>query len=115
MLDALRSEKLELRSTEVGGRWKDSLARSLSSVPGAGEVRGSGLMLGIAVGRGTTALALQRALLEAGYLVTIGGSMSEVLVVTPALTIAENLLEGFASTLCSLLEAPRTLGGGAPS
>jgi 4-aminobutyrate aminotransferase/(S)-3-amino-2-methylpropionate transaminase len=107
MLDALRSEKLDVRSLEVGGRWKDSLARSLSAVPGAGEVRGSGLMLGVSLGRGATALALQRALLEAGYLVTTGGSMSEVLVLTPALTIAESLLEGFTATLRSLLEGPR--------
>jgi 4-aminobutyrate aminotransferase/(S)-3-amino-2-methylpropionate transaminase len=106
-LDALRSEKLDARSQEVGGRWKESLARSLSAVPGAVEVRGSGLMLGIAVTRGTTALALQRALLEAGYLVTIGGQASDVLVMTPALTTAEPLLEGFTAALRSLLEAPR--------
>jgi hypothetical protein len=65
-------------------------------------------MLGIAVGRAATALALQRALLEAGYLVTIGGSMNEVLIVTPALTIAESLLEGFTSTLRGLLEGTRS-------
>jgi 4-aminobutyrate aminotransferase/(S)-3-amino-2-methylpropionate transaminase len=107
MLDALRSEKLDVRSLEVGARWKDSLARSLSEVP-AVEVRGSGLMLGIAVGRGATALALQRSLLEAGYLVTIGGSASEVLVLTPALTIAESLLDGFTTTVRGLLESPRS-------
>jgi 4-aminobutyrate aminotransferase / (S)-3-amino-2-methylpropionate transaminase / 5-aminovalerate transaminase len=108
MLDALRSENLEVRVREVGERWKQSLASSLAEVPGAGEVRGSGLMLGIAVGSGATALALQRALLEAGYVVTIGGLASEVLIVTPALTIAESLLEGFTSTLRGLLEGPRS-------
>jgi 4-aminobutyrate aminotransferase/(S)-3-amino-2-methylpropionate transaminase len=107
MLDVLRSDKLDARSRDVGTRWKDSLARSLSAVPGAGEVRGSGLMVGVSLGRGATALALQRALLEAGYLVTIGGSTSEVLVLTPALTIADSLLEGFTATLLSLLEGPR--------
>ena len=76
----------------------------LESVPGAGPVRGAGMMIGISLGAGATALAVQRSLLEAGYIVTLGGLNGEVLVLTPALTIAERLLEGFAAALRGLLE-----------
>jgi 4-aminobutyrate aminotransferase/(S)-3-amino-2-methylpropionate transaminase len=110
-LDTLRSENLESRSAAMGARWKESLASSLAQVPGAGEVRGSGLMLGIDVARGSTALALQRSLLEAGYVVTVGGKEGEVLIATPPLTIAESLLDGLTTTLRGLLESPRSAGG----
>jgi 4-aminobutyrate aminotransferase/(S)-3-amino-2-methylpropionate transaminase len=103
-LDALRAGKLDERAREVGGRAMVALERSLESVPGVGEIRGAGLMIGIALGSGTTALALQRSLLEAGYIVTLGGASGDVLILTPALTIAENLLEGFTTTLRGLLE-----------
>ena len=61
-------------------------------------------MIGVLLGSGRTALAVQRSLLEAGYLVTLGGMSSEVLVLTPALTISEDLLDGFVVTLRGLLE-----------
>jgi 4-aminobutyrate aminotransferase/(S)-3-amino-2-methylpropionate transaminase len=107
-LEALCSGKLDERARDVGERTRLALARSLESVPGVGEVRGAGLMIGVALGNEGTALAIQRALLEAGYIVTLGGPRGEVLVVTPPLTIAESLLEGFTATLRGLLE-------GAPS
>jgi 4-aminobutyrate aminotransferase-like enzyme len=104
-LEALRAEKLDERARDVGDRSRRALAVALASVPGAGEVRGSGLMIGIVLGNEATALAVQRALLASGYIVTLGGLASEVLVLTPPLTIAEPLLEGFTSTLLGLLEA----------
>jgi 4-aminobutyrate aminotransferase/(S)-3-amino-2-methylpropionate transaminase len=104
-LDVLRADKLDDRAREIGDRMRRALAASLSSVPGAGDVRGAGLMIGIALGNEATALAVQRALLAAGYIVTLGGLSSEVLVLTPPLTIAEPLLDGFTTTLLGLLEA----------
>jgi 4-aminobutyrate aminotransferase-like enzyme len=103
-LDVLRAERLDDRARQVGDRARGALAVSLASVPGAGEVRGAGLMIGIALGNEATALAVQRALLAAGYIVTLGGLSSEVLVLTPPLTIAEPLLEGFTTTLLGLLD-----------
>jgi 4-aminobutyrate aminotransferase-like enzyme len=103
-LDVLRADKLDERARDVGARAKRALARALESVPGVGDVRGTGLMLGVALGTEATALAIQRSLLEAGYIVTLGGLKSEVLVLTPPLTIAESLLEGFTATLRGLLE-----------
>jgi 4-aminobutyrate aminotransferase-like enzyme len=64
-------------------------------------------MMGISLGSEATALAIQRALLEAGYIVTLGGRAGEALVLTPPLTIAEALLEGFTTTLRGLLEGKR--------
>jgi 4-aminobutyrate aminotransferase-like enzyme len=63
-------------------------------------------MIGVALGNEATALAVQRSLLEAGYIVTLGGIAGDVLVVTPPLTITENLLERFTTTLRGLLEGP---------
>jgi 4-aminobutyrate aminotransferase/(S)-3-amino-2-methylpropionate transaminase len=103
-LDALRVEKLDERARAVGERTKRALASALESVPGVGEVRGAGLMIGVALGTESTALAIQRSLLEAGYIVTLGGSRGEVLILTPPLTIAEGLLEGFTATFRGLLE-----------
>jgi 4-aminobutyrate aminotransferase/(S)-3-amino-2-methylpropionate transaminase len=103
-LDALRAGQLDVRAEQVGERLKLSLSAALGSVPGVGEIRGAGLMIGIALGSGATALAIQRSLLEAGYIVTLGGLASEVLVLTPALTVAEGLFDGFVSTLRGLLE-----------
>jgi len=103
-LDALRAGKLDERARSVGERTKRALANALESVPGVGEVRGAGLMIGVALGTESTALAIQRSLLEAGYIVTLGGSRGEVLILTPPLTIAESLLEGFTATFRGLLE-----------
>lgn len=111
-LDAIRAQKLEARAAEVGARFAESLAGTLAGVPGLGEVRGRGLMVGVPLGSGRTALTVQRELLEAGYLTTTGGMAGDVLVLTPALTIAEDLLDGFVAVLRGILEG-RSSGGGA--
>jgi 4-aminobutyrate aminotransferase / (S)-3-amino-2-methylpropionate transaminase / 5-aminovalerate transaminase len=103
-LDVLADGRLAERARQVGERARLTLTNALASVPGVGEVRGSGLMIGVDLGSASVALAVQRALLEAGYIVTLGGLASEVLIATPALTIAENLLDGFAVALRGLLE-----------
>ena len=61
-------------------------------------------MIGVELRSASVALAVQRSLLEAGYIVTLGGLAGEVLIVTPALTIAESLLDGFTAVLCGLLQ-----------
>jgi 4-aminobutyrate aminotransferase/(S)-3-amino-2-methylpropionate transaminase len=104
-LDALHVEKLDERARDLGARTRAALATALGTVPGAGDVRGAGLMIGISLGNEATALAVQRSLLAAGYIVTLGGLSSEVLVLTPPLTIAERLLDGFTTTLLGLLES----------
>ena len=52
------------------------------------------------------AAAIARALLQRGYLVSTGGGAREVVILTPALTIAEEQLDGFAQLLRELLHCP---------
>jgi 4-aminobutyrate aminotransferase / (S)-3-amino-2-methylpropionate transaminase / 5-aminovalerate transaminase len=103
-LDVLSADGLAERAHAVGDRARRALTHALASVPGVGQVRGAGLMIGVELGSASVGLAIQRALLEAGYVVTLGGRAGEVLIVTPALTIAEGLLEGFTAVLRGLLE-----------
>lgn len=94
-LDVLHEDKLDERAAAVGERFRSAL----STIPGVQEARGSGLMVGVTFEADSAALSLQRKLLEAGYITTLGGRKSEVLVLTPALTIDERLLQAFASQL----------------
>ena len=103
-LDALSADRLPARARRVGDRVRQALTNSLASVPGVGEVSGAGLMIGVELRSATVALAVQRSLLQAGYIVTSGGRAGEVLIVTPALSIAESLLDGFTAALSGLLE-----------
>jgi 4-aminobutyrate aminotransferase-like enzyme len=74
------------------------------------EVRGRGLMVGVALDGGARggaprALAVMRALLEAGWIVLTGGRAGDVLTLTPALTVPEPLLDAFAGALAGALRA----------
>jgi 4-aminobutyrate aminotransferase / (S)-3-amino-2-methylpropionate transaminase / 5-aminovalerate transaminase len=103
-LDLLMADGLPARARAVGDRARRILAEVLRSVPGVGAVRGAGLIIGVELRSPHVALAVQRSLLEAGYIVTLGGLANEVLILTPALNIAEPLLDGFAVALRGLLE-----------
>jgi 4-aminobutyrate aminotransferase/(S)-3-amino-2-methylpropionate transaminase len=110
-LDALASGDLAARARAVGDTWRQNLSRALADVPGVRAVRGQGLMIGVDLGAANVALAILRALLDAGYITTLGGLAGEVLMLTPALTIAEPLLEGFTATLRGLLDGGRAAPG----
>lgn len=95
-LDVLHRAQLPERSASLGARYMEALRSALSRTPRAREVRGTGLMLGIDLGEGPgSASQVMRGLLAQGYIVTTGGGQREVLVLTPALNIAEDVL--FAS------------------
>lgn len=99
-LDVISREKLVVRSAEVGARFLAALTATLGGARGVRAVRGAGLMVGVDLGeRPGAASLLMRALLEQGYIVSTGGGAREVLVLTPPLTIAEPLLEGFVEKL----------------
>jgi 4-aminobutyrate aminotransferase / (S)-3-amino-2-methylpropionate transaminase / 5-aminovalerate transaminase len=99
-LDAISRHRLCERAAEVGGEW---LAR-LANLQGVEQARGAGLMIGLDCGgepgRG---LALARSLLERGYITSTGGAGRELLVLTPPLTIAGALLDGFVAELGELV------------
>src|SRR5262249_29623372 len=112
-LETLRAEQLYERAAWIGDAAQRALAETFSDMlgrpPGAGPVgrfavRGAGLMIGIHVGTGPLASALQRALVSEGWIVTVGGTGSEVLVLPPPLVISSSLLEAFVTTLRELLE-----------
>lgn len=109
LLDVLHRQRLVERAAEVGARWRAALQEEAQRAAGV-EVRGAGFMIGIdAAPLEGGAVALQRRLLERGYLTSTGGGAREVLVLTPPLTIAEPLLDAFTDALGAALTelAPR--------
>lgn len=94
-LDVLHKERLPERAAELGGRYAIALAAALAESPQVREVRSAGMMLGIDLGeRPGAASKLMRSLLERGYITSTGGGRREVLVLTPALNIDEEVLLG---------------------
>ncbi len=106
-LDALGRGKLIERSRDIGARWKERLVRLLEP-KGVLRVRGEGLMLGIELPP-STGPALQRNLLRQGFITSLGGGQRDVLVLTPPLMIAEELLEVFDDALLFALSTLRVL------
>ncbi|MBN2191888.1 MAG: aspartate aminotransferase family protein [Polyangiaceae bacterium] len=99
-LTELASWGLAERAELLGERFRQRLRSAL----GVDRVRGRGLMIGVDVGGGPgTAVTLARRLLARGYIVSTGGGRREVLVLTPPLTIAEELIEGFVSELSGVV------------
>jgi len=104
-LDVITREHLPQRAASLGESFRAALAEAVAGRPGV-EVRGEGLMVGIDLGeRPGAGQALQRALLERGYITSTGGGRREVLVLTPPLTIAERLLQGFVPELAAALRS----------
>ena len=82
--------KLPERARVVGGvRARTAFGAALEGVPGVVEVRGEGLMLGVELDSGELGLRAMRGMLAAGYVVITGGTRSETLTLTPALTIPD--------------------------
>jgi 4-aminobutyrate aminotransferase/(S)-3-amino-2-methylpropionate transaminase len=103
-LDTLSRERLVARSNDVGARFRTALAAALDSTPGVAAVRGAGFMVGIDLGaRPAAASRAMVRFLEAGYLVSTGGGGREVVVLTPALNIAEPQLHGFVAKAADVL------------
>jgi 4-aminobutyrate aminotransferase / (S)-3-amino-2-methylpropionate transaminase / 5-aminovalerate transaminase len=103
LLDSLRFRRVVPNAAEAGVRTKAYLQALLQGVPGVVEVRGAGLMLGIALESGALALRTMQRMLEAGYVVTTGGLQGEVIVWTPALTIAEEQLTAACNAMKTAL------------
>lgn len=101
-LEALDRGQLSLRAGEVGRRWLTQLRARLGD--GVVEVRGSGLMVGIALhGGAARALAVARRLLARGWIVLTGGVRGDVLTLTPPLDIHVDLLDAFTEELAQAL------------
>lgn len=104
-LDVLKRQRLVERANELGARFRSALERVVA--PAGLSVRGAGLMIGIDVAAlPGGASALQRRLLERGYVTSTGGGARDVLVLTPPLIVSEPLLEAFTAELGELLLHP---------
>jgi len=104
-LDALKFRKLPNRASEVGSRLRSALRRRLGDVSGVKGIRGEGLMLGIALTDSALVSKVLSAWLSKGYIALSGGSSSDgsavrdVITLTPALTIAQEQLDGAVESL----------------
>lgn len=93
-LEVIEREQLPARARELGSRWVGELRAELRDLPA--EVRGEGLMVGIEfTGRPGAAVRALGLLLDDGYIVSTGGGARDTIILTPPLTIAEPLLDGF--------------------
>lgn len=103
VLDALADGSVFARVNELGDRWR---ARLDALTRGHGvEVRGRGLMVGLAFeGGASRALSVMRRLLERGYIVLTGGVRGDVVTLTPPLDIDPSLLQAFDRALTEVLE-----------
>jgi len=103
LLDAIASRDLPRRARDLGDAWRASLA-SRTRGRGVHRVRGRGLMVGVELEGGQgAALAAARALLARGTIVCTGGLRGDALTLTPPLTIAAPLLDGFVDDLAATL------------
>jgi 4-aminobutyrate aminotransferase/(S)-3-amino-2-methylpropionate transaminase len=96
-------ERLDLpaRMSERGAAFRNALI-GLSTKHGL-TVRGSGLMLGVALGAPERVLAAMRGLLERGYIVLPAGAPPSVLCLTPPACITDAQVAGFCSALDAVL------------
>jgi 4-aminobutyrate aminotransferase/(S)-3-amino-2-methylpropionate transaminase len=98
-LATLETEGLVARSSGVGERWLRRLDRAIRPLEGVRDVRGRGLMVGVALESSARAATVARRLLHKGWIVVTGGPQGDVLTLTPPLVIEETLLDGFCEAL----------------
>jgi 4-aminobutyrate aminotransferase / (S)-3-amino-2-methylpropionate transaminase / 5-aminovalerate transaminase len=109
MLDVLQRDGLVDACAKRGEHWMQRLRLAFDGLSMVRAVRGSGFLIGIDVGpdAGKAGLVCQR-LLAKGWIASTGGGTREVVVLTPPLTITDELLD--AATL-ALQEALQEVQG----
>ena len=98
-LDAIEEEGLAERAASVGADLATRLATLASSQACVREIRGRGLLLGVAMRRPASALRVGAALLERGFITLAAGSDASVLSLTPPLSIAPAQNDAFVDAL----------------
>jgi 4-aminobutyrate aminotransferase-like enzyme len=101
-LDVIKQQDLCARAERVGAWLLSRLRTRVGKRVQA--VRGVGLLVGVELASRAQGLQLVRALLERGYIALPAASDARVLSLTPPLTIAEELLEGFLDALSDALD-----------
>jgi len=112
-LDVIRKEKLVEQSEAKGKKLMERLRGLAENHAAIGEVRGLGLMIGVELVSDRTkktpdaaaAERIQDRMLEAGFLLGVGGTYGNVLRVQPPLVISEEALERAVGVLDRALAA----------
>ena len=92
-LSAMKKKSLWKRSEQLGNKILKELIRSLSELPTIRNIRGKGLMIGIEFTQRRKAVLVTEKLLKKGLIVLPEGNNSEVLGITPPLTITEKQID----------------------
>jgi 4-aminobutyrate aminotransferase/(S)-3-amino-2-methylpropionate transaminase len=106
-LGALEGGSLPARALGAGERWMSRLRETAKGPGGVRDVRGRGLMIGVALaGGGARGASVMRRLLRLGWIVLTGGAQGDVLTLTPPLEIEERLLDAFCGALAQAVADP---------
>jgi 4-aminobutyrate aminotransferase/(S)-3-amino-2-methylpropionate transaminase len=110
VLDVFAREDLVARAARHGPIFQDRLRAALGGLPGVAEVRGRGLLAGVALAHpatgapdGDRALRVMGELAARGVLVLTAGAEDEVIELSPPLVIGESELERGITTLAGAL------------
>jgi 4-aminobutyrate aminotransferase-like enzyme len=94
-LDRIEQGGLADRARKLGDDFIELLNDRKMSV----RIDGRGLMIGVALESAERAQKTMKALLERGWIVLLGGSLGNVITLTPPLTIEWHVLKAFATAL----------------
>lgn len=114
-IEVLVRERLPERAARLGAAALARLQAALGDEPHVGEVRGTGLLIGVEIvadraGRDADAVragAIRRAMLERGVATAIAGHDDNVLKVSPPLTIGEDEIELGLDVLANAVRGAR--------
>lgn len=104
-LDVLDEEQLLARAAQLGAALLAELQALRPKHARLHAVRGRGLLIGLELDSPAGGLQLTRALLERGFITVPAGPDARVVSLTPPLTIHEDQLRAFVSTLDGCLGA----------
>ena len=100
MIDAIRQDNLVARAAELGARLLNGFRRQLEGVAGVTDIRGKGLMLGIALDRPCGEL-VTRALAE-GLLINV--TSERVIRLLPPLILSDQQADQIIHTVATLVQ-----------
>ena len=103
VLSVVEDEALVERARKLGDRTREQLEKALATSSRVQEIRGRGMMLGIACRDAQTALDAWREILQRGVITLPCGSDGDVLSITPPLCIDPDLLQDALERVCESL------------
>jgi 4-aminobutyrate aminotransferase/(S)-3-amino-2-methylpropionate transaminase len=104
VLRTLKSDALVQRSDGLGARWLALLGKRIGSHSRVRALRGRGLLVAVELDDATFAREAAGRLLRAGWIALGEGPENRTLALTPALVIAEELLDAAADRIAECLQ-----------